>query len=285
MLRACLRAGIFVVSYVCQPCYHYSMTLTFYQVDAFTDKLFKGNPAAVMKLDEFLSDALMQSIAAENNLSETAYVVPSGEHFKLRWFTPTVEIDFCGHATVATAHVLASEYGLTPPFDFETKVGRLSGDIKGGKYVLDAPVSKAVPTDITSAMTEAFPVPLEAAFTAGNNLYLVFENAGDVKTIKPDMSKIIPLSNHGVGITAKGDGEFDCVSRFFVPAEGIDEDPVTGSAHAAIGPYWAARLGQAKLKAYQASKRGGVLWLDIGENRLTISGHAVTYMKAEITGV
>ncbi|MEP3889854.1 MAG: PhzF family phenazine biosynthesis protein [Hellea sp.] len=257
------------------------MTHTFYQVDAFTDVLFKGNPAAVMKLDAFLPDDLMQIIALENNLSETAYVVPSGDHFKLRWFTPTVEIDFCGHATVATAHVLAAEYGLTPPFIFETKVGRLSVDLCDGRYVLDAPVSKAVPMDITEAMREAFPVALESAFTAGNNLYLVFENEADVREIKPDMSKIIPLSNHGVGITALGGAEFDCVSRFFVPAEGIDEDPVTGSAHAAIGPFWAARLGRRQLKAYQASARGGVLWLDIGGERLTISGHAITYMKAE----
>lgn len=257
------------------------MTQIFYQVDAFTDVLFKGNPAAVMKLDAFLSDELMQTIALENNLSETAYVVPSGDHFKLRWFTPTVEIDFCGHATVATAHVLAVEYGLTPPFAFETKVGRLSVDIQGGRYVLDAPISRAVPTEITAAMREAFPVGLESAFTAGNNLYLVFENEADVREIEPDMSKIIPLSNHGVGITAQGEN-FDCVSRFFVPAEGIDEDPVTGSAHAAIGPYWAARLGKTNLKAYQASARGGVLWLDIGEDRLKISGHAVTYMTAEM---
>lgn len=261
------------------------MSYTFYQVDAFTNTLFKGNPAAVMKLDAFLPDELMQTIAAENNLSETAYVVPSGDHFKLRWFTPTVEIDFCGHATVATAHVLATEYKLTAPFVFETKIGRLSVDIEGGRYVLNAPISKAIPTDITEAMRAAFPVEVEGAFTAGNNLYLVFENEDDVREIEPDMSKIIPLSNHGVGITAKGEGEFDCISRFFVPAEGIDEDPVTGSAHAAIGPYWAARLGRAKLTAYQASARGGILWLDIGEGRLNISGHAVTYMKAEITGL
>ena len=261
------------------------MARTFYQIDAFSDTLFKGNPAAVMKLEAFLPDALMQAIAGENNLSETAYVVPSGDHFKLRWFTPTVEIDFCGHATVATAHVLAAEYGLTPPFDFDTKVGHLSVDIIDGRYVLDAPISKAVLTEITPAIREAFPVPLEAAFTAGNNLYLVFENAGDIAAIEPDMSKVIPLSNHGVGITAKGSGEYDCVSRFFVPAEGIDEDPVTGSAHAAIGPYWAERLSKTKLTAYQASKRGGILWLDIGKKRLTISGHAVTYMKGEITGL
>ena len=165
------------------------MSYTFYQVDAFTDTLFKGNPAAVFKLDAFLPDDMMQTIALENNLSETAYVVPAGDHFKLRWFTPTVEIDFCGHATVATAHVLAAEYGLTPPFDFDTKVGRLSVDIVEGRYVLDAPVSKAIPTNITEAVRAAFPVALESAFTAGNNLYLVFEKEADIREIKPDMSK------------------------------------------------------------------------------------------------
>jgi len=258
------------------------MPYRFYQVDAFTETLFKGNPAAVMKLDSFLPDEMMQTIALENNLSETAYVVPKDDYFKLRWFTPTVEIEFCGHATVATAHILATEYKLKPPFIFETKVGRLSVDIMDGKYVLDAPILKAVTTEITKPMRAAFPVPLNAAFTAGNNLYLVCENAEDIKRIEPDMSKIIPLSNHGVGITARGEDEFDCLSRFFVPAEGIDEDPVTGSAHAAIGPYWAERFGKTKLKAYQASARGGILWLDIGEDRLTISGHAVTYMKGEM---
>jgi len=193
--------------------------------------------------------------------------------------------DFCGHATVATAHILATEYGLKPPFNFETKIGRLSVDEREGKYVLDAPISRAMQTKITDAMREAFPVGLEAAFKAGNNLYLVFERAEDVRNIAPDMSKIIPLSNHGVGITARGAGGYDCVSRFFVPAEGIDEDPVTGSAHAAIGPYWAGRLGKSKLTAHQASERGGVLWLDIGKERLTISGHAVTYMRAEVVGL
>jgi PhzF family phenazine biosynthesis protein len=258
------------------------MTYTFYQVDAFTDTLFKGNPAAVMKLEAFFPEARMQSIALENNLSETAFVVPAGDHYKLRWFTPTVEIDFCGHATIATAHVLAREYDLTPPFVFDTKIGRLSVDIVDGKYVLDAPISKAVPTEITDAMRAAFPVEIETAFIAGNNLFLVFGDATDITSIKPDMAKVIPLSNHGVGITAQGAGEYDCVSRFFVPAEGIDEDPVTGSAHAGIAPYWGERLNKRRLKAYQASARGGVLWLDIGEERLTISGHAITYMKAEI---
>jgi len=258
------------------------MTYTFYQVDAFTDALFKGNPAAVMKLNAFLPDDLMQSIAFENNLSETAYVVPAEDHYELRWFTPTLEIDFCGHATVATAHILATEYNLGPSFVFETRIGRLSVTVNDGLYTLDAPVYEAASVKITNIMKTAFPVILEAAFVAGDDLYLVFENVDDVRNFEPDMAKIMPLSEHGVGITAKGGGDYDCVSRFFVPAQGIDEDPVTGSAHAAIGPYWSKRLGKAKLKAYQASERGGVLWLDVGEERLTISGHAVTYMQGEM---
>lgn len=262
------------------------MNLQFFQVDAFTDTLFKGNPAAVMKLDAFLPDETMQNIAAENNLAETAFVVPSGDHFKLRWFTPEVEIDFCGHATVATAHVLATEYGLTPPFDFDTQeVGRLSVDLKKGRYVLDAPITPALPTAITEAMQDEFSAKIVDAFWGAKNLCLVFEKADDIRQAAPDMKALIALAEFGVSISAAGDGDYDCVSRYFAPAAGIDEDPVTGSAHAAIGPYWAGRLGKTKLKAYQASARGGELWLDIGEERLTISGHAVTYMKAEISGV
>jgi len=258
------------------------MNHTFFQVDAFTDTLFKGNPAAVMKLDKFLPDALMQKVAAENNLAETAFVVPKGNHFLLRWFTPEVEIDFCGHATVATAHVLKTEYDLTPPFDFETQIGRLSVGFEQGRYVLDAPITPAIPTPVTEAMQAAFEAKIETAFWGAKNLCLVFEKADDIRQAAPDMKALIALAEFGVSISAPGEGEYDCVSRYFAPAAGIDEDPVTGSAHAAIGPYWAARLGKAKLKAYQASARGGVLWLDVGEQRLTISGHAVTYMKAEM---
>lgn len=264
-------------------------TLKMYQVDAFTQTLFAGNPAAVIKLDAFLPDALMQNIGMENNLAETAFVVPMDMpgHYHLRWFTPTVEIDFCGHATVATAHILATEYDLAPPFHFHTQVGELIVNIKDGFYVMDAPAFTARPTNITSAMQAAFPVNIEAAFLASSDLYLVLASEKDVRNIVPDMSLILPLSDRGVGITAKGTAEFgkaefDCVSRFFVPAQGIDEDPVTGSAHAAIGPYWANRLGKSKLKAYQASVRGGVLHLDINEDRLSISGHAVTYMESTI---
>ena len=255
---------------------------TFYQVDAFTGDLFKGNPAAVMKLDAFLPDEMMQRIAAENNLSETAFVVPSGEGYKLRWFTPTVEVDFCGHATVATAHVLAQEYGLMPPFNFDTKVGPLSVDLQDGLYALDAPVTRLIPTAVTERMTSAFWAYIERAYWAGANLMLVFKHESDVRNAAPAMSDIRKLSDDGVIITARSKTKFDFVSRYFAPLAGINEDPVTGSIHAALGPYWAERLKEKHLKAYQASERGGALWLDIGETRLKISGHAVTYMKAEV---
>ncbi len=256
-----------------------------FQVDAFARAAFTGNPAAVMVLDAFFSDELMQKIAEENNLSETAFVVARGEGgFDLRWFTPTVEIEFCGHATVATAHILASEYRLTPPFIFHTLIGELRVGKSGEHYQLDAPIAVAVETPLTPAMIKAFPIALEAAFHARSNLYIVAKNARDVREIKPVMADIIPLSGHGVGLTALAEdgSDYDCVSRFFVPAEGIDEDPVTGSAHAAIGPYWARRLGKSKLKAYQASKRGGELGLSIGDTRLVISGTAVTVLRGEL---
>jgi len=258
------------------------MSHVFFQVDAFTDVLFKGNPAAVMKLDEFLPEEVMQSIAAENNLAETAFVVPNGDHYKLRWFTPEVEIDFCGHATVASAHILKTEYDLTPPFDFDTKVGRLSVGFEAGLYVLDAPITPAVPTPVTKDMQAAFDAKIVDAFWGAKNLCLVFEAAEDIRSAAPDMRALVALAEFGVSISAPGDGAYDCVSRYFAPAAGIDEDPVTGSAHAAIGPYWAARLGKTKLTAYQASSRGGILHLDVGKDRLTIAGHAVTYMKGEI---
>lgn len=254
-----------------------------FQVDAFSSVPFKGNPAAVMLLDTFFPDAVMQNIAMENNLSETAFVVPREDgSYDLRWFTPTLEIEFCGHATVATAHVLATEYNCVPPFRFHTQVGELRVGVSEKGYDLDAPVFAARAVDISSAMRAAFPVELTGAFEASDNLFVVFAHEADIAAFEPDMSLIIPLSDHGVGITAQGTGDYDCVSRFFVPAQGIDEDPVTGSAHAAIAPYWAKVLGKNKLIAYQASARGGELFIDVGEERLTISGHAVTYLRGEI---
>lgn len=259
-----------------------------YQIDAFAARPFEGNPAAVILTPAPLDAGFMQALAQENNLSETAYLCPQGRagHYHLRWFTPSTEIDFCGHATIASAHMLMSE--LAAPLTdsqnrvFHTKIGLLSVRREDGLYVLSAPVAKAQPTPITPAMQAAFPVPIQSAFWAGPNLYLVLDSAEDVRALAPDFSAIIPLSNHGVGITAQSMGPQDCVSRFFVPAEGINEDPVTGSAHAAIGPYWATRLGKTKLTAYQASARGGVLHLQIRGDVIDIAGPAVTVMKSEV---
>lgn len=260
------------------------MAIDMYQVDAFADALFCGNPAAVIKLNAFPSDDMMQKIAMENNLSETAYVIPKSTpgHFDLRWFTPALEIDFCGHATIATAHTLATEYMIAPPFHFHTKVGELVVGLENGLYCLDAPTFQARETAITPDMKAAFPAALQSAFWAADNLYLVFENADDIATVNPDMDIVKRLSDHGVGITAKAGAPYDCISRFFVPAQGIDEDPVTGSAHAAIGPFWAGVLGKNKLTAFQASRRGGVLHLEIKGDRIIISGKAVTYMQAAL---
>ncbi|WP_371395628.1 PhzF family phenazine biosynthesis protein [Fretibacter rubidus] len=267
-----------------------------FQVDAFASELFTGNPAAVIKRDDWLPREVMQKIAAENNLSETVFIVArstesdnKGTGFDLRWFTPTLEIDFCGHATIAAAHILATEYGLKPPFTFRTKIGGLSVIVKDGLYILDAPIAEAMPVKVSKAMQKPFDGRVQNAFTAGNNLYLVMNDPHYIATCHPDMGDIIPLSDHGVGITAKAPdddtnlSQYDCVSRFFVPAEGIDEDPVTGSAHAAIGPYWMDELRVNKLRAYQASKRGGVLTLSReNDSRIAIAGHAVTYLRGEI---
>ena len=255
-----------------------------FQVDAFSKTPFKGNPAAVMKLKSFLDDSFMQSIAMENNLAETAFIVPRNDmgEYDLRWFTPAMEIDFCGHATIASAHILKTEYGLAPPFVFHTKVGKLIVNAADGMYHMDAPITPLVPTDLTPEMRDAFSGQINSAFWGAKNLVLIFDNADDIIVVEPDMAAIAPLSEDGVIITAPGGG-FDFISRYFAPNAGIPEDPVTGSAHAAIAPYWAEQLGKSKLHAYQASPRGGELFIIVGEDRLTISGHAVTFMRGEIS--
>jgi len=258
------------------------MTYIFYQVDAFADKLFEGNPAGVMFVDTFFSTKMMQKIAEENNLSETAFVVRRGNTFDLRWFTPKVEIDFCGHATIATAHVLHKEYGLDPPFIFNSKIGEIRVTIRKGLYVLSAPIPKIKPLVKPENLEGVFKsLPIDS-FKAGKDIYFVFDTFKEIINYKLDITKISNLSKNGVGITARYSDEFDIISRFFVPNEGIAEDPVTGSAHAALGVYWSRAIGKNKLKAYQASERGGVIWLEVTDNRINIIGNAITYMKAEI---
>ncbi len=258
------------------------MTYILYQVDAFSNKLFGGNPAGVMVLDSFFSTKTMQKIAKENNLSETAFVVKRGNIFDLRWFTPSVEVDFCGHATISTAHILYNEYGLKPPYVFNSKIGKLSVSILKDRYVLNAPIPKIRPLKKIKNFGDVFNSDPIDSFKAGKDIYFVFDNCDEVINYKLNISKISNLSKHGVGITARYSDGYDFISRFFAPNEGIAEDPVTGSAHAALGSYWSKAIGVSKLKAYQASDRGGVIWLEVFDNRINIIGHAITYMRAEI---
>lgn len=265
--------------------------LKIYQVDAFTDRIFKGNPAAIVPLDRFLAARTMQAIAAENNLAETAFFVKRKDgEFNLRWFTPTAEVDFCGHATVASAHILISEFGTTGPVIFHTQVGRLEVSIAANRYVLKSPTFTATNIDLTEDLRQIFDRLPKSGFRAKGDIYLICDSNDDIATYQPDFPSLKTLSHsldaQGFIITAQGgSGKFkayDFVSRYFAPAVGIDEDPVTGSIHASLMPYWSERLGKTDMTAHQASPRGGDLGLKISGDEVLISGHAVTYMRGEI---
>jgi len=257
-----------------------------FQVDAFTDKLFAGNPAAVLVLDDWRSDDLMQSIAQENNLAETAFVKPRpGGGWDLRWFTPTHEVDFCGHATLATAHILLTQYSVKPPLEFYTRVGelRVSNNPKG--YLLDMPSLPPQPLDgLPQEIKGIFTVSPIHAFRNFENIFVDLGTGEAVRQFIPDLSAIALLGHVGLVITGKDVRErgADFVSRYFAPGAGIPEDPVTGSIHATLVPYWAKRLGQNKLIAYQASQRGGWLDCELSEDRVWLIGNAVTFMEATI---
>jgi PhzF family phenazine biosynthesis protein len=253
-----------------------------FQVDAFTDRLFSGNPAAVVLLPEWLPDATLQAVAAENNLSETAYVVPKGERFELRWFTPAVEVDLCGHATLASAFVLF-EQGLVSGGEvaFESRSGLLKVERRGELLAMDFPSRPASPVERSPAVARALGVePREVL--ASRDLLVVLADRGDVERLRPDLDAIVALDTFAVIATAPG-GDCDFVSRFFAPKQGVPEDPVTGSAHATLIPYWSKRLGKKDLHARQLSRRGGeLLCKDRGE-RVTIAGRAVRYLTGEIS--
>ncbi|PHR55191.1 MAG: phenazine biosynthesis protein PhzF family [Robiginitomaculum sp.] len=269
-------------------------TYTLYQIDAFTSELFKGNPAAIVPLPAFLPDALMQNIAAENNLSETAFIVQrSDNHYDLRWFTPTSEIEFCGHATIASAHALIHEMGVPSPIVFHTQIGELKVSTSKAGYTLCAPNYPCVEIPISAEITAAFGINICGAYRAHNNLYIELETPKQVHEFTPDMPSITKLldtysdeTNFGVSIMAQGSHDrqthFDFVSRHFCPLHGIPEDPVTGSVHSALAPFWAQRLGKTKLLACQCSPRSGVLHLDVFADEVQITGHAITYMQGQI---
>jgi len=259
------------------------MNIPIYQADAFTDTLFGGNPAAVCPLMEWLPDATMQKIAVENNLAETAFFVKTANGYKLRWFTPEYEIDLCGHATLATAHILFTQLGYTEPtIHFETvKAGVLTVTKNGDKYTLDFPSRPPEPAVIPPGLTEALGMKAPLEFLKSRDYMLVYDNEDEILNCKPDFSLLAKFDVVGIIITSPGK-EVDFVSRFFAPSAGIPEDPVTGSAHCNLIPYWAAKLGKNELHAYQQSARKGELWCQLKGDRVLMSGKAVTYLKGEI---
>ncbi len=261
------------------------MRLPIYQVDAFTDAVFAGNPAAVVPLDSWLPDATLQAIAAENNLAETAFFVRRGAGHELRWFTPTEEVDLCGHATLATAFVLATviEPGRSR-WEFATrKAGSLTVTRDGDLFTLDFPSRPPEPMAAPPAgLLEALGGPAPVAVLKSRDLLVVYEDEAAVRALAPDMSALARLDAFAVCVTAPGTGGVDFVSRFFAPAGGIPEDPVTGSAHCTLIPYWAARLGKARMEARQVSARGGVLSCELAGDRVRIAGKAVLYLEGAI---
>ena len=253
-----------------------------FQVDAFSDHLFGGNPAAVLVLEEWLSDDLMQAIAAENNLAETAFLIQAENGWNLRWFTPTVEVDFCGHATLAAAHILVTEYGKTGPLTFSARVGQLSVEVIEKGYLLDLPcVPPETLSQLPSNIESLFTGRVQSYFKNFENIFVELPDENSVRSYIPNLTVLEELGPVGLVITAKGD-EYDFVSRYFAPGAGIPEDPVTGSIHATLVPFWSARLDKSRLSAYQASRRGGHLICELKNNRVSIEGKAVTFMKAEI---
>lgn len=259
------------------------MTIPIYQADAFTSQLFGGNPAAICPLSEWLPDDLMQKIAVENNLAETAFFVKTEKGYLLRWFTPEYEIDLCGHATLATAHILFTELGYQgDTIHFETvKSGTLTVSRDGDKYVLDFPSRPPIPIEMPNGLIEALGGARPVAVLRSRDYFVVYESEDDVKDIAPDFYALSKMDTVGVIITAPGK-DVDFVSRFFAPGAGIPEDPVTGSAHCNLIPYWAKELGKTKLHAYQLSARKGELWCELKGERVLMSGKAVTYLKGEI---
>ncbi|MCX6951367.1 MAG: PhzF family phenazine biosynthesis protein [Verrucomicrobia bacterium] len=264
------------------------MRVPIFQIDAFTGERFRGNPAAVMLLPRFGADSTLQAVAAENNLAETAFLVRDGESWHLRWFTPTVEVPLCGHATLASAWVVLN--CIDPNRDivtFQSLSGPLTVRRAGERLAMDFPSMPATVLDPSFTLTTgaALRRQPEAVLKAKNYL-AVFATAAEVRALAPDFAAIARLDAPGVIATAPGDGEgkeggFDCVSRYFAPAVGVDEDPVTGSAHCTLVPYWAARTGKREIRAWQASARGGELFCRLDGERVELAGDCAFYMQGE----
>jgi PhzF family phenazine biosynthesis protein len=252
-----------------------------YQVDAFARRIFTGNPAAVCPLNAWLDDKVLQALAEENNLSETAFFVPTPGGFHLRWFTPVAEVDLCGHATLASAHVIFEILGYPEQvIQFETRSGTLAVERRGGLLSMSFPSMPPKPCPPPPALIEGLgrnPVEILAA----QDYIAVFETEAVIRSISPELTKLKELGLRGVSVTAPG-SSVDFVSRFFAPKFGIPEDPVTGSVHCTLAPYWASKLGKATLTAQQVSKRGGDILCEVNGGRVVLLGSAITFMVAEI---
>jgi PhzF family phenazine biosynthesis protein len=258
------------------------MKIPLYQIDAFTSRVFAGNPAAVCPLEGWLDDALMQAIATENNLSETAFFVPLDQGYHIRWFTPAAEVDLCGHATLASAytvftHIDTSRNDVT----FASRSGPLTVAKQGELLAMNFPAQPPSPCDLPGLLIEALgATPLEGLHS--EDYFVVLPSERDVRGMDPDMGLLRKVDLRGVVVTAKGETT-DFVSRFFAPKYGVNEDPVTGSAHCALIPYWSGKLGKKDLLAHQVSKRGGELFCKDRGSRVVIAGRAVSYMEGVIT--
>ncbi len=259
------------------------MNIDIYQIDAFTDKVFGGNPAAVCPLKKWLKDEVMQNIAAENNLAETAFYIKDGDKYVLRWFTPTVEVDLCGHATLAAAFVIFNfekHSNQTVEF-YSPRSGNLSVMKNDDLYTLNFPKDTLEEVQLTKDLTDGFTLKPEKALKGKTDYILVYANEDEIKNIEPRFSEITKVNCRGIIVTARG-REVDFVSRFFAPQSGVNEDPVTGSAHTSLIPYWSNRLNKNELSAIQLSKRQGFLKCKQLEHRVEISGKAQLYLKGKI---
>jgi PhzF family phenazine biosynthesis protein len=259
------------------------MKLKIYIANAFSEKKFGGNPAAVVPLKEWLGDAQMQQIAAQNNLAETAYIVPRGNEYEIRWFTPVVEVDLCGHATLASAHIMFEHLGYgRDQIVFHSKGGTLKVRRSQGKITLDFPANEPEPaTDEGGLIEMGLGFKPKAVYKSLYDYMVVLNSQAEIEALNPNLVLVKKLLSRGLIVTAKGDS-VDFVSRCFFPQSGIDEDPVTGSAYVVMVPYWAKQMGRNKLSAIQLSTRRGWLDCEMAGDRVLISGHAHTYLEGEI---
>lgn len=257
-----------------------STSVPIYQLDAFAKERFAGNPAAVLVLQTYPSDAILQAVAAENNLAETAFLVPDGSDYRIRWFTPTVEVPLCGHATLASGAVVLER--LEPGREsvvFHSASGPLTVSRSGRGYLMDFPARRCTPAEPPAGLDTALGATVIETVWDGSNYLVRLSTAEEVRSLSPDLVALGRMPCAGVIVTAAGDEDYDCVSRYFAPAKGIPEDPVTGGAHCALMPFWAERLGLTRIYAFQASARGGELSCALRGERVELGGDCVFYLE------